>query len=222
VPPFTTLDTNETDHQRVDMENQQSLTPRKRSNIYRWLSSLFRTEVTAEFLDAMVANQETLKQSGFDPGEAFFCAEKEDLLEQLAVEYARLFIGPGSHIPLMESVHRPESGNYWGESTAEVMKVYEHYGLSIPEDRREFPDHLSVCLEFMDKLTEFEQAAEDQQKEDERARCVEAEKMFFTRHIGNWVPTLCENILAAHPLPFYRIATLQLNDFIACEMEHFS
>ncbi|MGK5091788.1 molecular chaperone TorD family protein [Deltaproteobacteria bacterium TL4] len=198
------------------------LTPLERSKIYYWLSRVFRSEISLDFLDTILDNKALLQNVGFELDEVFFSTEKESLLEQLAIEYTRLFLGPGSHISLVESVHRPECGTFWGESTSEVVKFFSHYGLSPAADNREFPDHLSLCLEFMGKLTEFEQTASDEKRQPEANQCLAAQKLFFTQHIHNWVPHLCELIITKAALSFYRESSRMTQQFIQSEAEFFN
>ena len=75
---------------------------------------------------------EVLSEMGFQY-EIFSQKDQDQLLEDLAVEYARLFLGPAKHISPHESIHHQRDdgdwGSHWGGSTVEVKKFIESTGL---------------------------------------------------------------------------------------------
>jgi TorA maturation chaperone TorD len=78
-----------------------------RSNIYGFLAAVYRQELTSELLQQMKDHQfqEILSTLGIELSNGFFKKPEKELLENLAVEYAYLFLGPGKHISPHESVH---------------------------------------------------------------------------------------------------------------------
>ena len=107
---------------------------RMRSNIYGFLSSLFREEINAERLRQIKdpAIKKVLSAMGFQY-DIFSQKDQDKLLEDLAVEYTRLFLGPDKHISPHESVHHERDdgdwGVHWGASTVDVKKFIEKDGL---------------------------------------------------------------------------------------------
>ena len=78
-----------------------------RSNIYGLLAAIYRREMTSDLLK-QIKNPSmlgVLSNLGIELNNGFFKKPEKELLEDLAVEYARLFIGPGKHISPHESVH---------------------------------------------------------------------------------------------------------------------
>ncbi len=70
--------------------------------------------------------------------------------QELAVEYARLFVGPFElQAPPYGSVYLDEGRRIMGDSTIAVRKMYRDSELNISNDFKEPPDHISAELEFM-------------------------------------------------------------------------
>ena len=70
--------------------------------------------------------------------------------EELAVDHARLFVGPfGLKAPPYGSLYLDGDGKVMGNSTMRVIQIYEEEGLEIDAEFTELPDHVAVELEFM-------------------------------------------------------------------------
>ncbi len=145
------------------MENDTELkdlaeTSQERSNVYGLLAVIYRTELKSDLLKQITEPPvlQALSDLGVQFENDFLQKAGDDLLEDLAVEYARLFIGPGKHISPHESVHHQrddgQSGLLWGMSTVEVKKFIESTGLEYKSDYQGLPYHISVELEFMREL----------------------------------------------------------------------
>jgi len=200
-------------------------TSKSRSDIYGFLAGIFREELTAgqikEMVDTGVLNM--LAESGAKIDNAFFSRSPEDVKEDLAIEYTALFIGPGKHINPHESIYVPDStgkvGYYWGECTADMKKWVEHYGLKMSEKFESIPDHISIELEFMQRVVEQEYLSWQRDDEETARRCIEVEKTFFNKHIIKWVPLFFNRVIEAASLDFYREVARAGKDFILDEEE---
>jgi len=142
------------------------------AGIYGLLATFFATEPNRDLLAQLQtpALRDLFTELGIDLGESFYTKNKEDLLEELAVEFTGLFIGPGRFISPHESVHHTrEDGDYgklWGADTVAVKKYIEATGLSYQSEFGGMPDHIAAELEFMQKLEErYAQAVEDNETE---------------------------------------------------------
>jgi len=80
---------------------------KNRSNIYGLLASVYRQEVTSDLIQQIKDPQflGVLSDLGTEGLDTFLQKPENELLEDLAVEYTRLFLGPGKHISPHESVH---------------------------------------------------------------------------------------------------------------------
>ncbi len=143
------------------------------------------------------------------------------MLEDLSVEYARLFLGPGRQISPHESVHHEKDngkwGQLWGDSTVEVKKFIEATGLEYQSDYKGLPDHISVELEFMQQLTLHEEQAWEEEDMEGADSCQKIEEKFIEEHMVPWVPAFCEKVMQEAELPFYKNLAAITRNFIEFE-----
>jgi TorA maturation chaperone TorD len=196
-----------------------------RSTIYGFLAAIYRQEVSSDLLQQIKDPRflGVLTKLGIELNNGFFKKPEKKLLEDLAVEYARLFLGPGKHISPHESVHHKkegvQSGQLWGELTAEVKRIIESSGLEYKSEFTGMPDHISVELEFMQQvILREEQAWQDDDKQT-ALLCLKNEKKFVDEHLFRWVPDFCEKVIETADWPFYREMARLTRSFIEFEKE---
>jgi TorA maturation chaperone TorD len=189
-----------------------------RINIYQFLSFLFNREVTADFYLQLLDNEimSQLIEKGYLPSKAPDTKELEKVIEELQCEFAKLFIGPGKHLPPYESVHIGDgenSGLLWGKTTSEVYRFFKHYGFNFTAVYGGIPDHLSIEFEFMWRMIAEEKKALEKGDSQmaERSRMVQRE--FFNKHIKTWVPLYCDKITSWTENHFYRGVAELAKDF---------
>jgi TorA maturation chaperone TorD len=192
-----------------------------RSHVYGLLATIFRAEPTEALLKELKGPRfsRVFSDLGLDLGDEFHDKPEAEVADELAVEYTRLFLGPGPHISPHESVHsevdRGGWSNLWGEETVRVKKFIETTGLEYAPDYTGIPDHISVELEFVQKLALWEAAAWSKGGDTEGALyCLKVEKMFLDEHLSKWVPPFCDKVIAQAELPFYREMAGVTKDFL--------
>lgn len=197
-----------------------------RSSMYGFLAAVFRQELTSELLQQIKDDrfQEVLSSLGVKLNNGFFQNSEEVLLENLAVEYTRLFVGPGKHISPHESVHHKRDdgqwGQLWGPSTAEVKQFIESSGLEYTSEYTGLPDHISVELEFIQQVVQREAQAWKADDDDETALlCLKNEKKFVEEHLIRWIPDFCEKVIIAAEISFYKEMARLTRRFIEFENE---
>ena len=192
----------------------------ERSRLYSLLATVFRHESSIEFLDQIKSLEmaAALANSGIDLGHTFDDSTAAQLVDDLAVEYTRLFLGPGKHISPHESVQlKRGSGMLWGPETSIVRQAYRDAGFEIGESETKIPDHISVELDFLALLTTDEAAAWET---DEQGRLMEGLKFqhsFIARHLGKWVSPFCTKVRAEAELPFYSAFAELLQGYLSGE-----
>ena len=196
-----------------------------RSSLYGFLATLFREKITMNQLHQLKTRAFLMVL--FEPESQFYDAlldkSEEQLIEDLAVEYARLFLDSDKHISPHESVHHERDDGDWGslrgKSTAEVKQFIESDGLLYISEYSGLPDHVSVELEFMQQATSREAQAWESSDSEGALYCVKMEKEFLDDHIIKWVPIFCDKVISAAELSFYReIATLT-KSFLEIEID---
>ena len=188
-----------------------------RMHSYRLFALIFRREPS----DVDVAS---LRSAGFfDLLAENGCPNHDGALlsGELAVEFARLFLGPGEHISPHESVHRDDPGNaqLWGAATGQVQAFVEQLGLKYRDSFGELPDHISAELEIMARLVEVEADAEAAGDETRQDRAIDAQKWFFGEHLGRWGTTFLKRVKAASTEAFYGGSASLAIEFLEAEAE---
>ncbi len=194
-------------------------------SVYGFLARIFAREVTSDFLEEL----RTLRFRGVldglevDLGDDFYSRPAHELLEELAVEYTSLFIGPGSFISPHESVHRVrEDGDYgklWGADTVAVKKFIEATGLSYQSSFGGMPDHIAAELEFVQKLEERLAQAQADNDMELAANLSRIKQRFLTEHLLAWAPPFLDKVAEKANVPFYREMAMLASQFIAGEQE---
>jgi TorA maturation chaperone TorD len=198
----------------------------QRGYIYGFLTTVYRKELTPELLDKLRDSEflEALIGIGSLLRDELSTVPAERLLENLEVEYARLFLGPARHVSPHDSVHLErddgESGTLWGESTVEIKRLVESLGLKFKEDDGSISDHISVEMELMQKIIARESRAWSEGDREGALRCLTVEKKFLEDHLCKWIPQFYEKVAAQAESQFYKgIAKLTM-EFVEFERDN--
>ena len=185
-----------------------------RSGTYRLLARLWLREVDGELLRKL--RSPPLCDSFVEAGGILPVDEDEDwTIEQLAVDYCRLFVGPTGHLPPCQSVWR--EGQFQGTTTASMERFVQvvHYNHSA-STRGIMWDHLGVQLDVMGHI--LDQFANGQLKPDHQSLLSELATAFFTRHLL-WTTELLEAVAQKATTEFYRSTTRLTREFLDSESQ---
>ncbi|MBF0400148.1 MAG: molecular chaperone TorD family protein [Magnetococcales bacterium] len=178
-----------------------------RSHVYALLAQVFRAEPDEGLIRHLQSPEVRAALDTHGKQLASFLEQDgmEQTLATLAEEYARLFLGPGPHISLHESVLVPGGGLLRGKEMTAVKAFMADAGFVLPENTKMLPDHLSVELEFMAHLC-AEEAQAWLSGDDVRARNARAWQVdFLATHLGQWADIVKDRLDASHPSPFYAV-----------------
>jgi len=122
-------------------------------------------------------------------------------LEELQIEYTRLFINGSPHVvaPPYASVYLDKS--LQGQATEKINSFYGARGFFMREDS-DLPDHIVHQLEFLALLTQ----SGDQ----------ESESLFLTQMFFPWFRLFAPRVVQESQHPFYRIV-VQIIDYFTKE-----
>lgn len=193
-----------------------------RANLYSLFSRVYLREVDKPFLDLLRGNDvaETLKESGFKFYDELISKKEEEFLEELAVEYASLFlISPGKNLSPYESVQVGKEAQLGGEAASKALFFYKKAGFSFPEEPPLLPDHFAVELEFMGLLCDREAAAIDGNDKEKIESQRLLQKEFAMSHLGRWYRQFLGKIEAATEHLFYKEFSLFAKEFLDSEVE---
>lgn len=202
--------------------NESADSAKFRSNIYGLLAAIFRKEPTEELIkelrDPRMAG--VFQDLGVDLGEVLKDIPEHEVVETLSIEFTRLFIGPADHISAHESIFTQLDGGVsalWGTTTVAVKSFIETAGLDYKSEFTGIPDHISVELEFMHKLAQWE--AEKWVLKDPKSAeyCQSIQRMFLEQHLSCWLPNFCQEVMNKTSMPFYRNMAELTQNFLQFE-----
>ncbi len=173
--------------------------------LYRFLSHRLLHEPTTDELRDLAEGEigESFIAMDCDLLEEISHFTPEDQAEMLAVDYCKLFIGPGTHLSPHESVVLGE-GQFMGELTTSVMDMYREAGFVLDPNEQSIPDHLGVELAFIATLLESEVDCLDRDDEFGAQKFHDLRINFLTNHIAKVLPKLTDYVLGNADYPFYK------------------
>jgi len=161
------------------------------------------------FREEQLLNHLSLNLRKTNPQAAAFSALMEENFrkysdEDLAVEYARLFLGPFEiKAPPYGSLYLDGERRVMGDSTVEVIRSYEEAGLSRNNDCTDLPDHVAVELEFMSYLLYREVEALEKSDFVTALEMVKKQERFLDKCLGRWIVAFCKKIKESTDNGFY-------------------
>ncbi|HEB55800.1 MAG TPA: hypothetical protein ENI98_05740 [Gammaproteobacteria bacterium] len=179
---------------------------RDRAALIALLADLFRREPDQQMLASLrkAELREALSQAGMALEDSFFNDDIDALAEMLAVEYARLFLLPGTMISPHESVQiKRGSGLLRGPETARVREYYEYVGFEMEEILPMEADHISIELEFLSHLATEEANAWESGEHKKALDALRYQDDFLRRHLGQWGFDFLDRVEAAAGSGFY-------------------
>ena len=187
-------------------QNQHITTTRE--DAYRLLAACYYPP-TAEFLEENCCKSLATLLQGEVLEAAAYAAEAAVIthgtVETLAVEHARLFMGPFQLVaPPYGSIYLDDAKVVMGESTARVAAFYSACGMQLAADFPELPDHIAVELEFMSWLAYKQREAQSLGEMDEVKRFVKLQLEFLDKFLLPWLEPFTSAIIADGEAPFYR------------------
>lgn len=193
-----------------------------RSKVYRLLKNVFIMPPSEEFLNSLK------KLNGIEDSESPDLVEGLKLLrkgttsmvERLALEHTRLFIGPYKlSAPPYESVYRTDERLVMQQPTIEVRKAYRQAGLEIRGVHTNPDDHICAELEFMEYLCDKTASSLKNRDTPAAMKHLKLQRKFLEEHLNKWVPIFSEDILRSTEQDFYRGAAMLLRGFVSSETE---
>lgn len=134
--------------------------------------------------------------------------------EGLIREYDRLF--RASEIWLYGTEYMSEHEFQRSNYLADISGFYKAFGVETGSDR---PDALNAECEFMHYLIFKEINAPDEEKAE---ICLDAQRKFFTEHLGPMAGAIARKIIAAAGNTFYKDIAGEMVEFLAQEEKFFN
>ena len=193
----------------------------KRGDCFRFLAACFYRPNREEFHQYGVLEQLSVAMGAVCPGVAAHANGMKEAMavaveDELAVEHAKLFIGPFElQAPPYGSVYLDEGNRVMGDSTRGVLDFYRWAGLNLDDGFTELPDHVVVELEFMYFLIHREGSALARGHADTAVDFAKLQSAFMQQHLARWIAPFCLRLRESAVHPFY----LSLADRLAAYTE---
>ncbi|OGS90358.1 MAG: hypothetical protein A2Z95_03095 [Gallionellales bacterium GWA2_60_18] len=191
---------------------------RARANIYRVLSGAFLEEPTVAYLNALRSPEvmASLKDLGVAFGPDFTDVPVEQLQDELANEYAVLFVVTGG-CPAVESIRL--TGRFQQQPFFEMREIYQKAGFEVKGGRFVvFDDQLGVQLMFVAEMLDRAADALAAGKQDEYENVIKTIKRVWALHLGKWVRGYSTLLERATEYSFYREIAKLLGGFAEWEL----
>jgi len=145
-------------------------------------------------------------------------AEREDFIEDLAAEYASLFLTDGSkQVNPYQSFYLGDEPILYQEETLKLKEIMRELGYEGAEANAEPEDHLGNELAFVAYLCRSSARSQESGEIEYARRYLNLQKQFLEEHLLEWVPDCCADIEEHTDEPFYEgIARLTV-DFLEQE-----
>jgi len=183
------------------------------ANIYKYLSECFY------YPDE---NQMTLiKRLGSNLPKVYTDIFSEKNIQDLQVDYARLFVGPFEVLtPPYGSVYLEEGRKTFGESTADVIQHYKAENLNV--ELKEPPDHIAIELEFMYYLISKEIECINNEDFNSAEKYLKKQQQFLRVHIAAWVNEFSNSLSENANNDCYKSLAGLLSDKIKTDLRNYN
>ena len=179
-----------------------------RSNTYRLLARFWQTEVNADLLQVLRTpplSEAFVAAGGVLPN------DDPATVEQLAIDFCQLFVGPKNHLPPFQSVW--VHGQLDAEPTVSMQRYCEIVGYDVSElPSGMLLDHLGAQLEVMAHVLQIVSETERDQLEPVR----ELGRRYFLEHLM-WAADLLAATEAQATTEFYVSLAMMTRQFLDSE-----
>jgi len=136
-------------------------------------------------------------------------------LEDLAIEFTRLFLGPASPIAVpFASFYLSESKRLMTEETIDIRKKYLEVGMAAKYLHSVPDDHISTELEFLAYVAQETMILYEKGDRQEASQKYEIMNDFLRNHLAQWAPIFAGQIIDNTNEDFFKGAALVLRGVI--------
>ena len=193
-----------------------------RADLCRYLAACYY-EPTPAFAEermfaTMLAAATTLGDAYAAPVRRLADAYAGTALQDLLVDYTRLFIGPiGTLAKPYGSVWLAGDVTLMQDSSVAVEALYEEGGFALDQEFRELPDHVAAELEFLYLLIHEQNVAQARSDLPAVHGNADLRRRFLAAHLGAWAPPFAHAAAAGAQTAFYRELAAPTERFVADE-----
>ena len=177
-------------------------------NIYKFLALSLKYPDSSWFNEGYISNcLAIMREAGLqkDAKAVEECFQKDAFLEELQLEYTRLFINAVPHTiaPPFGSVYLEKDRSLYGNTTERVRNYYRSHNFDLINPGA-IPDDIVIELEFLSVLASLNNE--------------KAEQEFLEKYFRPWFVTFRDIVLIEARHPFYK-GMVRLIDFFTSQEE---
>ncbi|WP_342431205.1 molecular chaperone TorD family protein [Neobacillus sp. FSL H8-0543] len=143
--------------------------------------------------------------------------------QELHWDFTRMFIGPFEvSTPPWESSYVSRNGLLFQETTMNVRKIYEKYGINVKDFNIEPDDHIGFELDFIYHMNELCFKAADPTQEwglPELQQLLKEQKSFIESHLLLFVPEFSKRVINEANTEFFSGLAKILHQFLLIDSE---
>ena len=211
--------------------DELALLCRDRAKIYNMMAGLCRAEVSKEKYTELMESLYPISTDNENINKSsrliarYLSRKSEGVTEELAADYAATFIGRGSNghsaaYPFESTYTAPKRLLMQG-ARDEVLAIYRSQGLDKCETWKNTEDHISVELEFMERMCKRSANAFERGNDDAAAQLFCVQYNFLCDHLNAWVPMMSSEMRAFAQTDFYLGLSYMLLGYIQSDVEFF-
>lgn len=194
----------------------------KRSNFYKFLSSVYNSPPTEELVSILYTDDVMNTLSMLDGKIKEYLKGPIEPYSLIVQDFHDLFMVPGEkYCTPYEAVYADKRfigdtivGNLlMGPSTVAVQKFFKRVGFEVSKDYKELYDYIGLELEFMALLCEKEENTIDNTPH-AISSILKMEMEFVSDHLSKWIPAFTEKLISNAQTNFYKSIGLITNAFI--------
>jgi putative dimethyl sulfoxide reductase chaperone len=202
-----------------------------RKSMYQFLGRIYKREVDQALLEQMSHMQFSKEchsnlaelTMGYQMFENYFKEPKIDVLTELAVDYAAVFLGAGIADGTVaypyESVYTSPERLIMQDARDQVLAIYRERGLDKDEALDIPEDHVGLELEFMAYLCHEAKEAIVLNDWSAAAVSLQIQKEFLEHHLLNWMSEFCADIQKCAHVDFYKAIGTITHGYLALDMQ---
>lgn len=174
-------------------------------------------------IESLTGLEEALGRVCVEAAEHVADIREETDIDQLTLDYSRLFVGPFELLaPPYGSVYLDTGRRVMGDSTMDVKHRYREVGLDLSRTLKEAPDHIAVELEFMYYLIFKEIEAMEKAELENVMDYLRMQKEFLEDHLGAWVDRFADAVAKNASTDFYRDIAKATKVFVQKDLDAIS
>ena len=196
-----------------------------RARMYGFLARMFEREVDQDYLGKLrvmhypQSSENPLINDGFHTLYSFMRNARENVIDVLAIDYARAFLGSGilngnAAFPY-ESVYTSEHALIMQDARDQVLATYRMHAVALPDGWTDPEDHIALELDFQRRLCERTILAINEGDHNLARKLIEAQYAFLELHLLNWVPNFCTDVERFASTDFYKATAGLARAFLA-------